>query len=176
MAIKRKPSYSNFRVGKTSLIKRYVQNKYIPAYKPTIGADFLTKEVLVDQQVVTLQCWDTAGQEKYHSLTAAFYKGANCCVLVYDITEPGSFKSLNDWKDRFLANAALKNPDTFPFVLIGNKSDLEDKRKVKKEIAEKWCQDNLNIPYYEASAISGDLNYIFKKVTEVALANHNGVM
>ena len=107
-----------------------MQNRFIPTYKPTIGADFLTKDVLVDQQVVSLQCWDTAGQEKYHSLTAAFYKGANCCVIVYDITDAKSFKNLHDWKDRFLSNAALKNPDVFPLVLIGNKTDLEEKRKV----------------------------------------------
>ncbi len=118
-------------MGKTSIIKRYVQNKFIPIYKPTIGADFLTKDVLVGEQPVALQCWDTAGQEKYRSLSAAFYKGANCCVLVYDLTDGKSFSNLDEWRDRFLASSSLKDPSVFPFVVVGNKADLESARKVR---------------------------------------------
>ncbi len=118
------------RVGKTSLLRRFVQNKFVPGYKATIGADFMTKEIILNDQVVTLQCWDTAGQEQYHALSAAFYKGSNCCVLVYDITDQQSFNHLGSWRDKFLANVAPKSAEGAAFVVLGNKSDDEKKRKV----------------------------------------------
>ncbi len=153
-----------------------MQNKFVANYKPTIGADFLTKDVLVGEQLVALQCWDTAGQEKYRSLSAAFYKGANCCVLVYDITDNKSFADLEEWKERFLSNSSLKDPKVFPFVVIANKSDLEKSRKVTTERAENWCKEGGKMPFFETSAITADLNPVFHKVAEIALANYNGIM
>ena len=73
-------------VGKTSLIQMFEQSKFTDNFKPTIGADFSNKEVVIDGKVCTLQIWDTAGQERYQSLGTAFYSGADCCFLVYDIT------------------------------------------------------------------------------------------
>ena len=73
-------------VGKTTLLQQYLNGKASGQSKPTIGADFSKKEILVDGAVVTLQIWDTAGQEKFQSLGYAFYRGADCCALVYDIT------------------------------------------------------------------------------------------
>ena len=72
-------------VGKTTLLQQYLNGKTTGA-KPTIGADFSKKEILIDNQVVTLQIWDTAGQEKFQSLGYAFYRGADCVALCYDIT------------------------------------------------------------------------------------------
>lgn len=86
---------------------------------------------MVGDQLISLQCWDTAGQEKFRSLSAAFYKGANCCILVYDITDSKSFAHLDEWKERFLTNSSLKDPSIFPFVVVGNKVDLCTKRQVK---------------------------------------------
>ncbi|EER06563.1 Rab7, putative, partial [Perkinsus marinus ATCC 50983] len=102
-------------VGKTSLMNQYVNKKFSPQYKATIGADFLTKEVTIDDKVVTLQIWDTAGQERFQSLGMAFYRGADCCCLVYDITNPKSFESLDSWRDEFLIQASPKDPEEFPF-------------------------------------------------------------
>ena len=73
-------------VGKTSLMNRLVNNKYSSSYKATIGADFMTKDVSIDDRLVTLQIWDTAGQERFQSLGTAFYRGSDVCVLVYDVT------------------------------------------------------------------------------------------
>mmetsp|Transcript_19464 Transcript_19464/g.47867 ORF Transcript_19464/g.47867 Transcript_19464/m.47867 type:complete len:103 (+) Transcript_19464:54-362(+) len=81
-------------VGKTSLMNQYVSKKFTNQYKATIGADFLTKEVTIDGRVVTMQIWDTAGQERFQSLGVAFYRGADCCVLVFDLTVPKTFDSL----------------------------------------------------------------------------------
>ena len=69
-------------VGKTSLMNQYVNRKFTNQYKATIGADFLTKEVMIEDKLVTMQIWDTAGQERFQSLGVAFYRGADACVLV----------------------------------------------------------------------------------------------
>ena len=139
-------------VGKTSLMNQYVNQKFSNQYKATIGADFLTKEVLIDDKLVTMQIWDTAGQERFQSLGVAFYRGADCCVLVYDITNPKSFDALDSWRDEFLIQASPRDPENFPFVLIGNKCDMEPKRKVTKSKASNWCKAKNQIPYHETSA------------------------
>eukprot|EP00932_Pfiesteria_piscicida_P003893 SRR837773.13801.p2 GENE.SRR837773.13801~~SRR837773.13801.p2 ORF type:complete len:186 (-),score=81.33 SRR837773.13801:200-757(-) len=133
-------------------MNQYVNNKFTNQYKATIGADFLTKEVKIDDKTVTLQIWDTAGQERFQSLGVAFYRGADCCVLVYDITAAKSFDSMENWRDDFLLQASPRDPDNFPFVVIGNKADLADKRKVTGTKAQAWCTSKNNIPYKETSA------------------------
>merc|ERR1712151_621134 len=92
-------------VGKTSLMNQYVNKKFTNQYKATIGADFLTKEVTIDDKTVTMQIWDTAGQERFQSLGVAFYRGADCCVLVYDVTVAKSFEHIENWRDEFLTQA-----------------------------------------------------------------------
>ncbi|XP_056851293.1 LOW QUALITY PROTEIN: ras-related protein RABG3a [Raphanus sativus] len=89
-------------VGKTSLMNQYVHNKFSQQYKATIGADFVTKELQIGDKLVTLQIWDTAGQERFQSLGAAFYRGADCCALVYDVNVAKSFDSLETWHEEFL--------------------------------------------------------------------------
>merc|ERR1712196_728718 len=112
-------------VGKTSLMNMYVNRKFNNQYKATIGADFLTKEVMVahngDQRLVTMQIWDTAGQERFQSLGVAFYRGADACILVFDVTTKKSFDALDTWRDEFLVQASPTNPNDFPFMVIGNK-------------------------------------------------------
>jgi Ras-related protein Rab-7A len=139
-------------VGKTSLMNQYVHKRFSNQYKATIGADFLTKEVMIDDKLVTLQIWDTAGQERFQSLGVAFYRGADSCVLVYDITDAKSFDNLESWMDEFMVHAAPRNHETFPFVILGNKSDLAKKRQVQQAKAKQWCQTKGNIPHFETSA------------------------
>merc|ERR1712194_258831 len=110
------------------------------------GADFLTKEVLIDDKLVTMQIWDTAGQERFQSLGVAFYRGADCCVLCYDITAVKSFDSLESWRDEFLLQASPRDPTNFPFVILGNKADLDSKRKVPQAKAQTWCKSKNDIP------------------------------
>ncbi|KAL2914584.1 Ras-related protein Rab-7 [Polyrhizophydium stewartii] len=143
-------------VGKTSLMNQYVNNKFSTQYKATIGADFLTKEVLVEERSVTMQIWDTAGQERFQSLGVAFYRGADCCALVYDVNNVKSFENLDSWRDEFLLQANPRDPENFPFVVIGNKVDVEEsKRQVTQKRAMAWCQQKGNIPYFETSAKEG---------------------
>ncbi|XBW34719.1 hypothetical protein QEN19_000286 [Hanseniaspora menglaensis] len=191
-------------VGKTSLIQRYVNKKYTQQYKATIGADFSTKELELEdinggKATATLQIWDTAGQERFQSLGVAFYRGADCCVLVYDVTNEKSFQRLKTWRDDFLLNSNVSNPESFPFVILGNKMDVDDSKKqvttkqandliielsktsndgagaatnggVTVSADEGSLQSNKNIPLFFTSA-KGDLNveFAFQEVARKAL-------
>ncbi|CAF4782324.1 ras-related protein Rab-7a [Pieris napi] len=157
-------------VGKTSLMNQFVNKKFSNQYKATIGADFLTKEVIVDDRIVTMQIWDTAGQERFQSLGVAFYRGADCCVLVFDVTAPNTFKSLESWRDEFLIQASPRDPDHFPFVILGNKVDL-DNRAVSAKRAQQWCQSKNDIPYFETSAKEAvNVELAFQTIARNALA------
>jgi len=158
-------------VGKTSLMNQYVHKKFSNQYKATIGADFLTKEVVIDDKLVTLQVWDTAGQERFQSLGVAFYRGADACILVYDMTDQKSFDNLASWMDEFLVHAGPSNPDTFPFAVLGNKSDLVQKRQVTTQKAAAWCQSKGDVPHFETSAKeSVNVDQAFQTIAQNALA------
>ncbi|XP_039468273.1 ras-related protein rab7-like isoform X2 [Oreochromis aureus] len=132
-------------------MNQYVNKKYSNEYKLHLGADFLTKEVMVDDRVVVLQIWDTVGQERFESLNAAYYGGADCCVLVFDLTRSDTFGKIDYLRDHFLIKGHPRHPEDFPFVVLGNKIDLEN-RQVTTEWAQDWCQSKNNIPYFETSA------------------------
>ena len=121
-------------------MNRYSSGKFTGQYKATIGADFVSKQIVVvdaygQSHLVTLQIWDTAGQERFQSLGVGFYRGSDAVMLVYDVTDPHSMDHLQHWKDEFLrhvgdgsANAYGFNTDggaiaQFPFVVVGNKCD-----------------------------------------------------
>ncbi|ETI21251.1 hypothetical protein G647_07596 [Cladophialophora carrionii CBS 160.54] len=159
-------------VGKTSLMNQYVNKKFSTSYKATIGADFLTKEVTVDDRIVTLQLWDTAGQERFQSLGVAFYRGADCCVLVYDVNSTKSFETLDSWRDEFLIQASPRDPESFPFVVLGNKIDMgEDRRMVSQKRAQQYCQSRGQMPYFETSAKESiNVEQAFEVIARNALA------
>jgi len=157
-------------VGKTSLMNQYVNKKFSNQYKATIGADFLTKEVMVDDRLVTMQIWDTAGQERFQSLCVAFYRGSDCCVLVYDVNVAQTFEHLDSWREEFLIQAAPRDPEKFPFVVLGNKIDLDHQRVVSQKRAMTWCQSHGNIPYFETSAKEAiHVDQAFQTVAKLAL-------
>jgi small GTP-binding protein len=122
-------------VGKTSLMKRYSTGNFTGQYKATIGADFLTRDNVIvsdmyrQNHLVTLQIWDTAGQERFNSLGTGFYRGADACLLVYDITDPHSLDNLDHWRKQFLEQVGgglgglSDSSGNFPFVVLGNKMD-----------------------------------------------------
>lgn len=140
-------------VGKTSLLDRYVNGKFSLSYKATIGADFLTKDTMVEERLITIQLWDTAGQERFRSLGPAFYRGVDCVILVYDVTTPETFEAINFWRNDFLENAS-HDPDSVPFVLLGNKVDKEN-RAITEKNAKDWCDERGDIPHFEVSAKDG---------------------
>ncbi|KAG4088876.1 hypothetical protein H8356DRAFT_1280615 [Neocallimastix lanati (nom. inval.)] len=120
-------------VGKTSIRVQYIHRRFTSNYKATIGADFITKDVqLEDGKKVSMQIWDTAGQERFQSLGIAYYRGADACIIVFDVTNPDSFNHVLKWEHEFIDKADLKDPSTYPFVLIGNKIDNENDRMISK--------------------------------------------
>ena len=141
-------------VGKTTLLQQYLNGKVNLNSKPTIGADFSKKEVLIDDNVVTLQIWDTAGQEKFQSLGYAFYRGADCCCLVYDITNPVSMENLDRWRKGFMDNCGRTCSESFPFVVLGNKLDRENERSVASQTGQQYAQEH-QMAFFETSAQLG---------------------
>lgn len=137
-------------VGKSSLMNRFVSGKFDTQSFHTIGVEFLNKDVNVEGEAYTLQIWDTAGQERFKSLRTPFYRGSDLCLLVFAVDDMQSFKDISMWKKEFLYYADVRE-DNFPFILLGNKIDVEE-RAVSQEEADSWCRSNGGIPYYETSA------------------------
>jgi len=139
-------------VGKTSLMHQFVSQRFDSRYKATIGADFMTKDVEVGGRTVTLQIWDTAGQERFQSLGSAFYRGADACMLVFDVTQQEGFSHINSWLEEFSIQAGRRDS-----VLIGNKTDLEERRQVSAKTVQAWCAKQSvahdgELKYFETSA------------------------
>ncbi|WPK25564.1 hypothetical protein PUMCH_002884 [Australozyma saopauloensis] len=162
-------------VGKTSLMQQFVNKKFSHQYKATIGADFLTKDLTIDNKTVSLQIWDTAGQERFQSLGVAFYRGADCCVLCYDVTNEKSLNNLSSWKDEFLVQSNVSNPQDFPFIIIGNKIDVDESKKIpslQKKLLNITNNQlgGLNYPLFETSAKDSiNVETAFENVARMAL-------
>lgn len=140
-------------VGKTCVMQRFVNKVFTYSYKATIGADFASKEVSVGDDVISLQLWDTAGQERFHSLGHPFFRGADACVLVYDVTNAASFSALETWYEQFVRLGNIANPRDFPFVVMGNKCDLDPSRHVvRDDMVKDWCARHGGIPDFKARA------------------------
>lgn len=138
-------------VGKSSLMNRFVSGKFDSQSFHTIGVEFLNKDVTVEGQSYTLQIWDTAGQERFKSLRTPFYRGSDLCLLVYAVDDVQSFKNLAMWRKEFLYYADVREKDNFPFILLGNKIDVNE-RAVSQEEAHHFCKEIGGIPYFETSA------------------------
>lgn len=123
-------------VGKSSLAQRYVTNTFKPYCESTIGASFMSKMIIVDGAPCKCQIWDTAGQEKYHSLAPMYYRGAAAAVLVYDMTKRASFEKLKQWVSELRA----QGPEDIVLCIAGNKADLELKRAVGAEDARAYAE------------------------------------
>jgi small GTP-binding protein len=152
-------------VGKSSLMQRFVNNTFDSNHYHTIGVEFLTKELVVDDVHYTLQIWDTAGQERFKSLRTPFYRGTDCCMLVYAVDDERSFLNLSMWQKEFFYYADVEDQESFPFVIVGNKVDVDDAR-VDPAMVRRWCQENGDLKHFETSA---------KTATNVEQAFHAAV-
>eukprot|EP00828_Plagiopyla_frontata_P033864 TRINITY_DN439_c0_g2_i3.p2 TRINITY_DN439_c0_g2~~TRINITY_DN439_c0_g2_i3.p2 ORF type:complete len:162 (-),score=36.04 TRINITY_DN439_c0_g2_i3:73-558(-) len=130
----------------------------------------MAKDVILDDRMVTLQIWDTAGQERFQSLGGAFYRGADCCVLVYDIVNMKSFESMDSWKEEFILQGNPKDKETFPFVILGNKLDKINERKVSEVKVQQWCKSQgSNFTFFECSAKeSTNVESAFQTIAKLA--------
>ena len=155
----------NSGVGKSSILNRYMNKAFQETYKCTIGVDFLMKSIEINGKTVKLQLWDTAGQEKYKSMVASYYRGANVAFVIFDLTNRESFDSLPLWIENYYKNG----PEQKNIILIGNKKDLVDLRQIKQEEAEAFSETN-NMIYFETSAKEGyNIEYVFTYAAEKLL-------
>jgi small GTP-binding protein len=134
-------------VGKTSLIRRFCENKFEATRVATIGVDFQTQTVDLPEKTVKLSIWDMAGQDRFEVIRSGFYRGSRAAALVYDVTEPDSFAHLERWRQEI-----QKAVEQQPFIVIGNKIDLE--RAQALEEAQVFAQ-SLGAAHLETSALDG---------------------
>ena len=135
-------------VGKSNLLSRFTHDVFNLDSKSTIGVEFATKNIEVDNKVIKAQIWDTAGQERYRAITSAYYRGAVGALLVYDISRASTFESVERWlkelRDHAEANIVI--------MLVGNKSDLKDQRQVETATALEYATKN-ELAFIETSAL-----------------------
>jgi Ras-related protein Rab-6A len=117
-------------VGKTSIINQFINNTFDATHQPTIGIDFLSKTVYLDDRTIRLQLWDTAGQERFRALIPSYIRDCSAAVIIYDVTSVDSFGNLDKWIDDVRKE---RGPDA-NIIMVGNKTDLD--RKVSPEQAE----------------------------------------
>ena len=139
-------------VGKSSIINRYIDDKFNENIKPTLAIDYKTKMIQKGENLIKISIYDTAGEEKYRHLIKNYYNGSNGILLVFDITDKNSFDNLNFWLDELEKNCNLNSLYIF---LVGNKTDLKKERKVSYDEAKNFA-DMKKIPYIEISAKTGD--------------------
>lgn len=154
-------------MGKTSLLEAFHYRKISKSAKPTIGAEFTKRKVTLESgQDVNLQIWDTAGQERFQSLCTSFYRGTDCCVLVFDLSSPESYENLDSWRVLFQQTTGDESQD-IPIVLVGNKSDKQqqiDPEQIKQE----WVDCKKCRMYIQASALKlQNIDGLFMKVGEL---------
>ena len=137
----------NSNVGKSSLFLRFVDDIWNDTFVPTIGVDFKIKTFDIDEKKIKMQIWDTAGQERFKNIIASYYRGAHGILLIYDVTDKDSFKNLSNWLIEIEKNAS-KNVLK---VLIGNKTDLEDKRVITYNQGKEFA-DTYGLKFIETSA------------------------
>lgn len=143
-------SIGAFRVGKTSLIRRYTENRFSEDYLPTLGVDITVKRMKIDNQNVRLVLMDTAGEEKFGRLRNTYFEGSLGCIAVYDITREETFTDLPQWIADF-HRVASKNTS---ITIIGNKIDLEKSRVVSIIDGQRFARKN-GFQFYECSAKLG---------------------
>ena len=137
----------NSNVGKSSLFLRFVDDIWNDTFVPTIGVDFKIKTFDIDEKKIKMQIWDTAGQERFKNIIASYYRGAHGILLIYDVTDKDSFKNLSNWIIEIEKNSSKQVLK----VLIGNKTDLEDKRVVTYNQGKEFA-DTYGLKYIETSA------------------------
>ena len=137
----------NSNVGKSSLFLRFIDDIWNDTFVPTIGVDFKIKTFNIDNKKIKMQIWDTAGQERFKNIIASYYRGAHGILLIFDVTDKDSFKNLSNWLIEIEKNA---NKNVLK-VLIGNKTDLEEKRVITYHQGKEFA-DNYGLKYIETSA------------------------
>ncbi|CAD8100708.1 unnamed protein product [Paramecium sonneborni] len=159
----------NQSVGKTSIINRFIFDNFTGNEQPTVGIDFISKTLQVDNKSVRLQLWDTAGQERFRSLIPSYIRDSQAAIICYDITNEKSFQDLQRW----IEDVKEERGDEVLIYILGNKTDLESERQIQTEQAEAKAKE-LGAQFSEVSAKSAhNVAEFFKKLSYDLQGNPN---
>ena len=152
-------------VGKTSILSKYIDDKFDEVHISTIGVEFKVKSLTIKGKKVKLRIWDTSGQERYRSITQNFYRNANGILYIFDLTRKESFENIKDWLiESYNCDSKVKK------LLVGNKVDLDKNKQMDKQIIENYAEKK-EMKYYEVSAKMGtNINKIFRELAESILS------
>ena len=149
-------------VGKTSILLKYISNKFDESSISTVGVDYMDKIIDYNKFKIKLQIWDTSGEEKFRTITKNFYRNADGLLVVFDLTKKESYNHIKSW-----INEAKENNDKLKTILIGNKLDLKDERIVTIDVAKQFAEKN-NLKYIETSAKDGtNINESFQAIIDL---------
>ena len=157
-------------VGKTSLLTNFCGEKFNYEYVPTVGVNITKEPVTIKDDMgkditINLMVWDIAGQPQFYMLHRPYFNGADGMILVYDITRSSSFSNINNW----YSTAVKYGLSGIPRILIGNKIDLKEERKIILPMAE-HLSEKIGAPFFETSALTGEkVKLIFQKIAELTL-------
>ena len=134
----------------------------------SIGVDFKSKQIEIEDRLIKMQIWDTAGHEKFRTITTSYYKSAHAIIIVYDITDQSTYEHVKNWMieiDKFAKQGVLK-------IIVGNKKDMEDKRQVSTELAQSFAEKN-GIKFMEVSAKNNiNIEELFMDIIKCLLEKH----
>lgn len=151
-------------VGKTSLITRFMYDTFDDHYQATIGIDFLSKTMYLDDKTIRLQLWDTAGQERFRSLIPSYIRDSRVAIVVYDITKKKSFEFIDKWIEDVKNE---RGEDNVILCIVGNKSDLSDERQVSTEEGEQKAKVlGANIFMETSTKVGYNVKNLFKKIAK----------
>lgn len=147
-------------VGKTSIVTRFMYDSFENAYQANVGIDFFSKTMYLEDRTIRLQVWDTAGQERFRSMVPSYIRDSTVAVVVYDIANVGSFHKTSKW----IEDVRTERGIDVIIMLVGNKTDLSDKRQVSTEEGERKAKE-LDVMFIETSAKSGyNVKQLFRRV------------
>lgn len=138
-------------VGKTAMCKMFCEHSFDENQPQTVGLEFGIRTIDIDGTKIKLQIWDTAGQERFRSITRAYFRSSTAVFLVFDVTNRESFGHIAEWTD----DATRLSPANSIKVLVGNKTDLKQKRAVSTAEAQDFADQN-ELKFFETSALSGE--------------------
>ncbi len=158
-------------VGKTTLILRYTEKRFRESYIPTIGVQWVVKQLEYKENMVYFTLWDVAGQDQFKVMRGSFYEGSDAVIIVYDVTNLISFDHIENW-----LNEVKQFCENVPFVILGNKLDLKNDRKVTHEMIDSLKQ-RINLPYFETSAKTGEnVMDMFNEVVTKILSHERPIL
>lgn len=141
----------NQSVGKTNIVHRFAKGEFSNEYSITLGLDYVSQNIQIGSKIFLLQLWDTAGSERFRSVTKGYFNNSACAIIVYDVTSESSFEATKDW----IEECKKYTNDNIHLVLVGNKIDLVDKRRVTMEEGKNFAEEN-GMTFFEASALTGE--------------------